>query len=238
MRHFSGGRACFLAQSRLIDIALWDLQGKLLGHSVAELLGVARPAVPILMALGYYREGEELTILREEYEGLVERGFRQFKMIWGGAASSERDLRRAREIFSVLPEDASLAVDVNGAWSQASQSHAFLDAIDGRLAFLEDPFTPDNEDALRELRSSSDTPIAIGEWESGRARFGYLIGERLVDVVRIDATAAGGISEWLAIADIAEVGTRCESCRTIFPSCTYTWPLRRPESKPSKWCHD
>ena len=104
----------------------------------------------------------------------------------------------------MLPEDASLAVDVNGAWSHASQAHAFLDAIDGRLAFLEDPFTPDNEEALRELRSSSDTPIAIGEWESGRARFGYLIGERLVDVVGIDATAAGGISEWLAIADIAK----------------------------------
>ena len=90
------------------------------------------------------------------------------------------------------PEDASLAVDVNGAWSQASQAHAFLDAINPTL---EDSFTPDNEDALRELRSSSDTPIAIGEWESGRARVGYLIGERLVDVVRIDATAAGRVGE-------------------------------------------
>ena len=96
---FFGRSGVFPRAVSLIDIALWDLQGKLLGHSVAELLGVARPAVPILMALGYYHEGEELTILREEYEGLVERGFRQFKMMAGGA-SLERDLRRAQR-FSV-----------------------------------------------------------------------------------------------------------------------------------------
>ena len=74
---------------------------------------------------------------------------------------------------------------------------------------IEDPFLPDNEVALRELRRSSNVPVAIGEWESGRSRFAYLIERELVDILRIDATAAGGISEWLRIADIAkEHGTR------------------------------
>jgi L-alanine-DL-glutamate epimerase-like enolase superfamily enzyme len=184
------------------------LHGKLLGRPVANLLGGARESVPIMMALGYYRAENEFELLRQEYASLAAQGFRRFKMMAGGA-SLERDLQRVAEISDVLPADATLAIDVNGAWSSAAEAHALLDGIEREIAFIEDPFMPDNEGALREFRQSSDIPVAIGEWESGRARFSYLMANDLVDIVRIDATAAGGITEWLRIASIAsERGTR------------------------------
>lgn len=199
---FFGRSGLFPRATSLIDIALWDLRGRARGLSVAELLGAPATSVPVLMALGYYRSGNELQLLQKEYATLVDRGFKRFKMMAGGA-SVDRDMERVHAVVEVLPADATLAIDVNGAWESADEAREFLDRLPIELDFIEDPFRPDDLASLHDLRSNSDTSIAVGEWESGLPRFADLIQQDLLDVVRIDATAAGGITGWLQIADLA-----------------------------------
>lgn len=199
---FFGRSGAFPRALSLLDIALWDLHGRLLGRSVSDILGGSGAQVPVLLALGYYQSGDELELLRAEYSQLSALGFRRFKMMAGGA-SVEHDLRRVAAIFDVLPDDATLGIDVNGAWGTAREALTFLEGIERPIAFIEDPFRPTNATALRELGRLSPVAIAVGEWESGRHRFRRLLEEDLIDIARIDATAAGGISEWMKIAALA-----------------------------------
>src|SRR5207237_2838327 len=67
---------------------------------------------------------------------------------------------------------------------------------------VEDPFGTDNRAAMKQLRRRTSVPIAVGEWESGHRRVRELLDEGLVDVVRLDATAIGGITEWLKSAAV------------------------------------
>jgi len=201
---FLGRSGAFPRALSVVDIALWDLRGKVQELPVADLLGRQRESVPLLMALGYYRGGDdELESLEAEYAALVTAGFRRFKMMAGGAPV-DRDVERIAAIAGVLPSDATLAVDVNGAWSTADEALRFVEASPVSFEFIEDPFRPDNIEALREFRANCSVPLAIGEWESGRYRFSQLVEGQLVDILRIDATAAGGITEWLRIAEHAD----------------------------------
>ena len=186
----------------MIDIALWDMHGKKTRLSIANLLGGSGREIPVLMALGYYHPSGDLVRLQSEYAELSARGFRRFKMMAGGASLAE-DVRRIEAISDVLPSDASLAVDVNGAWSSAREALDFINASPIEFDFVEDPFRPDNRTALQQFRERSTVPVAIGEWESGSHRFLQLIESNLLDVLRIDATAVGGITEWQRIAALA-----------------------------------
>lgn len=199
---FLGRSGAFPRALSLVDIALWDAMGGISGLTLAEQLGGSTPAVPTLMALGYYQTGDEIQLLQAEYTELVARGFKHFKMMAGGA-SLERDARRVAAVKQVLPPDATLAVDVNGAWTSASEALTFLDAVDTEFAFIEDPFRPDNIVALTALRKHSTAPIAVGEWESSMYRFLELLQGDLLDIARIDVTAVGGVTEWMRIAAIA-----------------------------------
>ncbi|MCI0158755.1 mandelate racemase/muconate lactonizing enzyme family protein [Leifsonia shinshuensis] len=205
---FLGRSGAFIRALSLIDIALWDLLGAVLERPVAAILGGGGGSAPVMAALGYYQSDADgriiadLDRLTEEYVGFVERGFRKFKVMAGGAPLTV-DVERIRAISSVLPPDAELAVDVNGAWSTAAEGLRFLDAVDVPFSFIEDPFRPDNDSALRRFRAQSSAVVAVGEWESGIHRFRSLLGDGLADVLRIDATACGGIGEWMRIAALA-----------------------------------
>ena len=196
-----GRSGVFPKAMSVVDMAVWDLLGGIRDQSLTAMVGNSRQ-VPILMALGYYREQNEIDTLRDEYAQLVRAGFRQFKIMAGGATPA-RDLERIAAVTDVLPSDATLAVDVNGVWNNASQALGFIDSLPIELSFIEDPFRPDDLGSLRLFRASTPTPVAMGEWESGASRFRQLLDEDLVDVVRTDVSTVGGIDEWLAVAELA-----------------------------------
>jgi len=198
---FLGRTGAFPRALSLVDIALWDAMGSISGLSLAEQLGGSGAGVPTLMALGYYQSGDEIELLQAEYSELVDQGFRRFKMMAGGA-TLEHDVRRVAAVKEVLPPDATLAVDVNGAWASAREALTFLDAVDTEFSFIEDPFLPDNLAALTAFRKHSSAIVAVGEWESSRYRFLELLKLDLLDIARVDATAVGGITEWMRIAAV------------------------------------
>lgn len=223
-----GGRGGALARAHsLVDIAMWDALAVTVGRPLGDVLGGGhRATVPVLAAAGYYRDGRGLDEVEAEYAALSAQGYCRFKMMCGGA-DPEVDRRRIVAARSALPPGSRLAVDVNGAWASADEALRFVDSLDEPLAFVEDPFAPDNRAALGQFRRHCSTPVAVGEWEAGRHRFRELLGDGLVDIVRPDATAVGGIGEWLRVAALA-ASFDCRILPHYFPELHLPLALASP----------
>ncbi len=101
-----------------LDMALWDAAAKLAGKPLfrwlAELHGVAAdPRVFVYAAGGYYYPGKDLSALRREMRGYLDRGYTVVKMKIGGASVAE-DRERIEAVLTETGSQAQLAVDANG----------------------------------------------------------------------------------------------------------------------------
>src|SRR5438309_7882879 len=120
-----------------VDIALWDIAGKVAKLPVYRLLGACRDRVEAYASGGFYQQGNSAADLAGEAEGYRARGFRGMKMKIGRNPSTQTHLRHLvvhAELCEVYPEEdsarvaavrkalgpqAKLMVDVNCAWSPA-----------------------------------------------------------------------------------------------------------------------
>jgi L-alanine-DL-glutamate epimerase-like enolase superfamily enzyme len=198
-----GRRGVTLRALSAIDIALWDLLGKQLDVTVAQLLGASRTTVPAYFSGGYYRDGEGLEAVAAEAERAVTSGFSSMKIKVGGRPLSE-DVERTRLAREVLGSDRRLALDANNAWGDVATA---LPAI-ARFAehepwWVEEPLAPDNVSGHAELTRRTSVPIATGEIEATRWGFASLVTAGAADVLQPDACVCGGISEWVKIAHLA-----------------------------------
>lgn len=101
-----------------LDMAIWDATAKIankpLFRLLAEMKGVeANPRVFVYAAGGYYYPGKDLSALRQEMRGYLNRGYNVVKMKIGGA-SLEEDRRRIEAVLDEIGSEARLAVDANG----------------------------------------------------------------------------------------------------------------------------
>jgi L-alanine-DL-glutamate epimerase-like enolase superfamily enzyme len=176
----------------LVEIALWDIEAKRTGQPLWRLLGGVRARVPILAVGGYFLEERSLGDVEDELRALVAAGFAHVKVHAHDPAVIER-LRTA------VGDDAVFSVDLHfrfGELEQARRECAILDGLG--LGFIEDPFPPDRPDLTRALADELDTPIAAGEDAVGEDAL-IALGQA-ADVLRVDASARGGISAALRAA--------------------------------------
>ena len=191
-----------------IDIAIWDILGKVTGQPVGRLLGGryrerVRPYASILMA--------EPGALVDRLLAVRSQGFRAFKIGWGpfgrqAAAQDEAIVKAARE---AVGPDATLMVDAGASdafWPQdykwALRTADML--ADYRVAWFEEPLPPDNQHDYVLLRERARVRIAGGEVLTRRQSFVPWCQQRALDIVQPDATKVGGISEARRIAWMAE----------------------------------
>lgn len=191
-----------------IDIALWDILGRVTGQPVGRLLGGryrdrVRPYASILM--------REAGPLSEHLLSIRAQRFRAFKIGWGpfgrvSTALDEQIVRAARE--AVGPE-ALLMVDAGASdafWPQdykwALRTAQMLAQYD--VHWFEEPLMPDNLEDYVTLRRSSPVKIAGGEVLTRRQSFTPWLQQRAFDIVQPDVTKVGGISEERRIAWMAE----------------------------------
>jgi L-alanine-DL-glutamate epimerase-like enolase superfamily enzyme len=191
-----------------IDIAMWDILGKVTGQPVGRLLGGryrdrVRPYASILM-----REPRELAAQLSE---IRERGFRAFKIGWGpfgkkSAAMDEAIVRTARE---AVGSESLLMVDAGASdafWPQdykwALNTARML--ADYNVHWFEEALPPDHLEDFVLLRNASPVPISGGEVLTRRQSFTPWLQRRAFDIVQPDVTKVGGISEERRIAWMAE----------------------------------
>ncbi|MGH6767915.1 MAG: mandelate racemase/muconate lactonizing enzyme family protein [Xanthobacteraceae bacterium] len=182
-------RDCRAAKS-LIDTALWDLRGKMLGQPVWRLLG-GGPAQPV--PLTWVAHGDTREAMLEEAKQLVlDRGYKGLKLkVW---KRSDEDVRLARDVRQAVGDDVTIYVDANGKYSD-SEARAILSKVaDYGVAFIEDPCRGSNLHRLALLAQA--LPVAI---------LGDLFCNSLSAVhAHLSALAVGGVSVKLRRTGITE----------------------------------
>lgn len=181
-----------------IDIALWDLRGKMLGEPVYRLLGGVRDSLP-----GYasgWEIGDEAGTAKHFGESFNAVKIRLVGEKGFSIDAMEQRVARARER---LGPDATIMVDAHGSLNTATAIRIARRLEPYNLAFFEEPVSPDDPAGIAEVRQSTSIPIATGERVFTRFEVLDLFERDAVDVIQPDVARAGGFTECLRIATLA-----------------------------------
>jgi L-alanine-DL-glutamate epimerase-like enolase superfamily enzyme len=192
-----------------LDNALWDARGKYYGVSITTLLGGQRDRVPVISIGGYYAAPGEnsLDAIRAEVDSLraAEIGGIKMKV---GRASLDEDLARVSAARKQGGENFILAVDANQGWQprDAISFCAALEKLNLNIRWIEEPVRwEDQTDGLALLASKTKIPIAVGQGEiTGKACRDLILKGR-IDVLNLDCTLCGGVTEWQKVAHMASL---------------------------------
>lgn len=204
-----------------LDVALWDLVGKVAGLPLYRLLGGYRDRVEAYASGGFYQEGKDVAALAEEAGSYVSQGYRAMKMKIGRNPSTqtnlremlplhdtcvvslEEDLARVAAVRQVLGNEAKLMVDVNCVWSPALAIRMGRAMEPHNLYWIEEPVATDDIKGSAEVARALGTAIAGYETEVGVYGFRELITQGAVDIIQPDIAWAGGFTECRRIAALA-----------------------------------
>ena len=186
-----------------IDIALWDIKGKVAGLPVHKLLGGFTDKVDTYVAGGYYEEGKGLDELAQEMRDNVELGARAVK-IKVGAVPINEDVERVKVCRDAIGPDVRLMVDANNAYRHYEAIEFARKAEPYDLFWFEEPVQPDDYIGQREITRATSIPIAAGENEYTRYGFRDMIEHRAVDILQPDALVLGGITEFMKVVALAQ----------------------------------
>jgi D-arabinonate dehydratase len=195
-----GQRGIFMRALSAVDIALWDLKAKALGVPLWRLLGGYRTRVPVQVAGGYPNDDVTIDDLAAEVGDYAARGFPIIKIAAGAIAEDTARLKASR----AAAPDSALSYDAHWAWRDLLEVLPVVRTWESfELDCLEDPFPSDLSGHITNLRAATRIPLALGEDYVGRWSFGELLRSGLADIVRVDATTIGGISEVVKVIAMA-----------------------------------
>lgn len=200
-----GGRGAVIQAISGIDIALWDLKGKALGLPVYKLIGGGfKNKIKAYCSVLFPPTSEEVKELTLKAK---EKGFFAIKFGWGNFGidpkNDEALVRAAREAAG---DDMEIMVDCGNCFRgfhDAFRTAKMLEEYD--VFFMEEPFWTDDLITYAKLSEKTNIPIATGEKSTTRFQFLELMQKGKVDVVQPDIARAGGISETLKIALLADL---------------------------------
>jgi L-alanine-DL-glutamate epimerase-like enolase superfamily enzyme len=212
-----------------VEIALWDLAGKILGAPVVKLLGgqfrdgvraywTGSPKDPLDPAscrefasmLKSHPFG--ITAIKSDADGYPRRYDPEFKESGHDSFNrnlTRKDLARIAKGFNNLREAVGEDIDIavhchwNYAWPDALALARTVEPI--MPAWLEDPMTPDFSDSWVKLTAASPVPILMGENLYRRDGFKDFIIKGGCHIIQPDIPKAGGLLECKKIADLAEL---------------------------------
>ncbi len=192
-----------------IDIALWDIIGKICGQAGSQADGGAfRTSVDAYATGLYFTDMDRLVDEAvEEAEGYAKAGFKAIKMKIG-LGSIKRDYERVRAVRQAIGPDVKLMVDANHCFSvpAAIRLGRQLEELD--IEWFEEPISPEDIDGYVEVTRALDMAVAGGENEFTRWGFRDAIARKALDIVQPDVCAAGGITECKKIAALAQCAWR------------------------------
>lgn len=206
-RFYRGGAVMMSAMAG-VNQALWDIKGKWHGAPVYSLLGgPVRDRIRVYSWVGGDRP-VEVALEAVEKKAL---GFTAVKM--NATAEMhyietfdkvETAVARVAAVREAAGSDFGIAVDFHGRVAKPMAKVLARELEPYHLMFIEEPVLPEHNDALREIAAHTSTPIATGERLYSRWDFKPLLRDGVVDIIQPDVSHAGGISEVVRIAAMAE----------------------------------
>jgi L-alanine-DL-glutamate epimerase-like enolase superfamily enzyme len=195
-----------------IDMALWDLKGKLCGAPVCNLIGGQLHERVLAMASIHLDMGD-LDWSVNEFAWFREQGYRIVKGGWGKrppavfGQDAGRDIELARRVRETIGDEIELVFDVLGArvkWDVPEATRRLRDLEPYRLKWIEEPLPPHDLEAHARLRAAVATRIGTGEQEWNVEGYRRLIASGGVDVVQIDPGRCHGITGSRRVANLVE----------------------------------
>ncbi|HEX4926941.1 MAG TPA: mandelate racemase/muconate lactonizing enzyme family protein [Burkholderiales bacterium] len=198
-------REAIVRISAALDIAAWDLIGKVAGLPLYRLFGGYRSVVPCYVTCAYYRDGKTLSELRDEMQMLKAQGHTGFKAKAGGVPLAE-DIERLALVREVIGPERNLMVDVNRAWDlpTAIEAARLLEPL--RPRWLEEPVRwADDRRELKLLAQKTRIPLSAGESELTSYGCRALLEEQAIQILQFDCTMMGGFTEGRKLAALCEL---------------------------------
>ncbi|TYA92134.1 mandelate racemase/muconate lactonizing enzyme family protein [Seonamhaeicola marinus] len=196
-------RGILVASMSAIDIAIWDLKGKILGLPVSTLLGGAHRnrVQPYATGLYFTDHNNPSKDFEEEARLYISQGFKAMKMKVG--LGIKADVENVKKMREVIGPDIKLMVDSNHAYTlrEATELARKIEKYD--IGWFEEPISPEFYEQYSELRQKTTIPISGGECEYLRFGFKQLIDHKSVDIIQPDICASGGLTEAKRISALA-----------------------------------
>ncbi len=217
-----------------VDLAVWDLKGRLLGLSLGTLLGRVRHAIPVYGSGGFCTYGPERVA--EQLGGWVASGMAAVKMKVGRDARADAArVRAARDAIG----GAGLFVDANGAWGRKEALGEAVRLAELGVSWLEEPVSSDDLAGLRLVRDRAPPgmDVAAGEYGHDVLYFRRMLEAGAVDVLQADATRCGGATGFLRAAAVAAAFSTPLSSHCA-PSLHAALLCAAPTGVHAEWFHD
>jgi L-alanine-DL-glutamate epimerase-like enolase superfamily enzyme len=185
-----------------VDTALWDLKAKLHETSLAALLGLARPAIPVYGSGGF--TSYDIDTLREQLGGWARDGMQRVKMKVG--RDPVHDLERVYAAADATGAGVALFVDANGAYTRKEALDFAQSYAGAGVTWFEEPVSSDDLAGLHLMRDRAPAGMAIsaGEYGYDLPYFRRMLEAQAVDVMQADATRCGGPTGFLGVAALCE----------------------------------
>jgi L-rhamnonate dehydratase len=211
---YFGRKAVGITAMAAVDMALWDLKGKVFGQPIHRLLGGKHhDRLRAYASILFGGNGSETAKIGRRW---VEAGYTAVKFGWepmGQNESLDRELvRGARE---GLGSAATLLIDAGCVWDARTALRRAQAFAEQGIEWLEEPLRQDDIAGYAWLRDRSPVPIAAGEGECGRESFRPFIENRALDVYQIDLARNGFTDASYIRQRVEEAGARlCNHCYT------------------------
>ena len=187
-----------------VDFALWDLKGKMFDLPLHRLIGGSRKRVPVYASGGWTSYSDEALV--DEAKRMVAQGYRMIKLKVGveGGRNPRRDVARVAKVREAIGPEIGLMLDANNCWSAAVAAQFSNRLKDFDVMFLEEPVFADDIPGLARFKRSTDMPLATGEHEYTKYGARDLLMHDAVDILQLDGGRAGGYTEMLKVAALAQ----------------------------------
>lgn len=183
-----------------VDIALWDVAGKVAGLPLHKLIGGAHRkqvrAYGYGMMLKQQSVDDHVARFKDEAAAIIEMGFTATKMKVGLGA---RDDIRLCEAVAEGSGEADFMVDANHCYATPDAFYVGRALEELGAYWFEEPVAPEDLDGYRELRAGLRVNISGGEAEFNRWGWRQILENRGLDIAQPEVCAVGGVSEYLRV---------------------------------------
>lgn len=189
-----------------VDIALWDLMGKLVGKPVFKLLGGrTKHTIPVYYSKLY---ADSVDAMQAEAQAAVDAGYQAVKSRFGfgpkdGMAGMRKNLERVAAVREVIGPDRDLMLEAYMGWNLDYTRRMLPKLEKYEPRWLEEPVIADDIHGYAEL-NRGPIPISGGEHEFTLFGFRQLLDLRAVSVIQYDTNRVGGITAAQKINALAE----------------------------------
>lgn len=229
-----------------VDMALWDLKGKILGQPLCSLIGGKLKSSATAMG-SIHLDMDNLVWTVDEFRFMADQGYSIVKGGWGTRPDSvfgtdaKRDVNLAGRVREAIGSDLGLVFDVLGGrvkWDLHTAVERITALESFNLTWIEEPLPPQDYPAHRRLREKIKTRIGTGEQEWNPTGYARLIAAGGVDVVQMDPGRCQGITGCRKVIPLIESANLRFSAHTWSSALNTAASVHLICSSMAGWCMD